>query len=71
MDTGRRRDLENHRVRQRLAGRLAALDLDRFGDARELLGNSSGWDTGVAVHSDPVHLVPDLRHWHRSKMLTR
>lgn len=28
--------------------RLAALDLDRFADARELLGDASGWDTGAS-----------------------
>lgn len=28
--------------------RLAALDLDRFADARELLGDAAGWDTGAS-----------------------
>lgn len=36
-------------IPERDAGiRLAALDLDRFTDARELLGDASGWDTGVS-----------------------
>lgn len=41
-------------IPERDAGiRLAALDLDRFADARELLGDASGWDTG-ASHDDAL-----------------
>ncbi|MGE0712649.1 MAG: ATP cone domain-containing protein [Planctomycetota bacterium] len=38
--------------------RLAALDLERFADARDLLGDGEGWDSGVSV--DPAHFADDL-----------
>ena len=41
--------------------RLAALDLDRFNDARELLGEAPGWDVGVALHGEDQDPLPDVR----------
>lgn len=40
--------------------RLAAIDVDRFADARELLGEAAGWDAGVKVVGDPAALLDDL-----------
>lgn len=41
--------------------RLAALDLERFQDARELLGDAESWDIGVTPHIDPSDMLADLR----------
>lgn len=41
--------------------RLAALDVERFAEARELLGDAAGWDTGVRLGGDPAEVQADLR----------
>jgi transcriptional regulator NrdR family protein len=38
--------------------RLAAIDLERFPDARDLLGDGEGWDSGVSPN--PATLMDDL-----------
>lgn len=41
--------------------RLAALDLDRYPDARDLLGDAPGWDTGLSLRGDAGAPLADLR----------
>lgn len=41
--------------------RLAALDVERFAEARELLGDAAGWDAGVRLGGDPAEVQADVR----------
>jgi len=41
--------------------RLAALDLERFEDARELLGEAPGWDVGMTLHGAAQNPLHDVR----------